>query len=324
MATIKWGIIGCGNVAERKSGPAFQQALGCSLVAVMRRDADLARDYAARHDVPKWYSSAQALIDDPEVDAVYIATPPNAHLPIALACAEAKKPSYVEKPMALNHGECALMVDAFRQANTPLFVAYYRRSLPRFLAIKKCLDDGRIGCVRMVNIHMRKPISNDEMRSENLPWRVLPEIAGGGRFVDLASHTFDFLDYALGPIQRVNGIAVNLAGLYPAEDNVVANFAFASGAIGTGSWTFTASDREDLVQIFGSEGSIQFSTFGEDPIEVCSNGLRETIRVTNPDPIQLPHVQSIVDELLGRGSCPSTGETASRTNWVMDQILAGK
>lgn len=322
--SIRWGIIGCGDVTERKSGLAFQQAKGSCLVAVMRRNAALAKDYAERHRVPKWYCSSQELIDDPSVDAVYIATPPNAHMPIALACAKARKPTYVEKPMALNFEECRRMVEAFAEANTPLFVAYYRRSLPRFLSIKSLVDEGRIGQVRLVNVHLRKPISEEERRPDALPWRVRPEIAGGGRFVDLASHTLDFLDFTLGPIAYATGIAKNQAGLYPAEDSVVASFAFESGAVGSGSWSFVASDREDRVELIGTDGFIRFSTFGDDPIELCSKATKEALRVKNPDPIQLPHVQSVVDELLGLGACPSTGHSGSRTNWVMDRILKGE
>jgi len=323
MKTIRWGILGCGDVTERKSGPAFQQAEGSSLVAVMRRNGELAKDYAARHGVLKCYASAQALLDDSEVDAVYIATPPYAHLPLALACAKARKPTCVEKPMALNHEECRQMVEAFKQSDTPLFVSYYRRSLPRFLAIKAAIDEGQIGLVRMVNIHIRKPILEEERHSERLPWRVRPELSGGGRFVDLASHTLDFLDFALGPITQATGISKNLAGLYPAEDSVVASFAFESGVVGAGSWTFVAADRADRVEIIGSQGSIAFSTFGDDPVELLAGGVAHSLRIANPDPIQLPHVQNLVDELLGRGRCPSTGETGARTNWVMDRILGG-
>jgi 1,5-anhydro-D-fructose reductase (1,5-anhydro-D-mannitol-forming) len=200
MKTVRWGIIGCGNVTEVKSGPAFQQAEGSELVAVMRRDAALAEDYARRHGVPRWYADAEALIADPEVDAVYIATPPHMHRPYTLAAARAGKPVYVEKPMALNAAECREMIDACEAARVPLFVAYYRRSLPRFLKVKELVDGGAIGAVRTVQITLTQPLALPD--GGELPWRVRPEIAGGGHFVDLASHTLDFLDYVLGPIQR--------------------------------------------------------------------------------------------------------------------------
>ena len=148
MRTIRWGIIGCGNVTEVKSGPGFQKARNSALVAVMRRNAALAQDYAGRHGVPRWYDDGAALIADPEVDAVYVATPPSSHKGYVLACAAAGKPVYVEKPMALDHGECEEMIAACRAANVPLFVAYYRRALPRFLKVKELIDGGAIGLFR--------------------------------------------------------------------------------------------------------------------------------------------------------------------------------
>ena len=99
---INWGIIGCGDVTEVKSGPAFNKVPGSRLIAVMRRDAEKAADYASRHQVDRWYANANALIQDPDVNAIYIATPPDVHEQYALAAIKAGKPVYVEKPMALN------------------------------------------------------------------------------------------------------------------------------------------------------------------------------------------------------------------------------
>ena len=146
--TIRWGIIGVGDVTEVKSGPGFQKAEHSALVAVMRRDAAKARDYAERHHVPRWYDDAKALIHDAEVDAVYIATPPNVHLDYTQMAAAAGKPVFVEKPMARTYAECQQMIDACRRAGVPLWVAYYRRRLPRFLKIKALVESGAIGEVR--------------------------------------------------------------------------------------------------------------------------------------------------------------------------------
>ena len=103
---IAWGIIGVGDVCEIKSGPAFNSIEGSKLVAVMRRNAALAQDYAQRHSVPKWYDDADALINDPEINAIYIATPPDTHQFYTLKAAKAHKIVYVEKPMARNYKEC--------------------------------------------------------------------------------------------------------------------------------------------------------------------------------------------------------------------------
>ena len=321
MRTIRWGMIGCGDVTEVKSGPGFQKATNSRLVAVMRRHGELARDYAERHEVPRWYDNAAPLINDREVDAVYIATPPSSHKQYALMCADAGKPVYVEKPMAVNFEECQDMIRAFEVAHIPLFVAYYRRALQRFLKIKDLVDSGAIGEVRFVNVTLYQPLGPEEISGASLPWRVIPELAGGGRFVDLASHTLDFLDYALGPIVEVAGLASNQAGRYPAEDIVTGTFRFASGVQGIGTWCFTAFDKFDSTEIVGSAGKISFSTFDATPVKTSTlEGIDECV-VEYPQHIEQPLIQTVVDELNGVGHCPSTGKTAARTSWVMDKML---
>lgn len=322
MRTIRWGIIGCGDVTEVKSGPGFQKTAHSELVAVMRRQGDLAADYARRHSVPKWYDDAQALIDDPDVDAVYVATPPNAHKEYTIAAARVGKPVYVEKPMALNHDECQAMIEACRVAGVPLFVAYYRRALPRFLRIKELIEDGSIGEIRTVSILLQQR-SPQAVEAGNLPWRVVPEIAGGGYFVDLASHTLDFLDYVLGPIHSVQGFAANQGGFYPAEDVVTATFRFESGVQGVGTWCFTSFRELDRTEVVGTKGAIAFSSFGTDPVVLQTEAGCTEFAIDNPIHIQQPLIQTIVDELNGRGHCPSSGESAARTSWVMDRMLAG-
>ena len=254
MRTIRWGIIGCGDVTEVKSGPGFQMATNSSLVAVMRRNGELAKDYAQRHGVPKWYDNAEALINDTEVDAVYIATPPSSHKEYTLMAAQAGKPVYVEKPMAMNFEECQAMVQACREANVPLFVAYYRRALSRFLKIKELVETEAIGEVRFISTTFYQPLNLDPQSP--LPWRVMPEIAGGGHFVDLASHMLDFFDYVFGPVRSVQGFASNQAKQYTAEDIVGGAYVFESGVHGVGTWCFTG--LKNSISRKSSEAKVRF------------------------------------------------------------------
>jgi len=318
-------MIGCGDVTEIKSGPAFNKVGNSRLVAVMRRDAQKGRDYAERHGVPKHYSDADQLINDPDVNAIYVATPPDSHAEYTIRGARAGKPVYVEKPMALSFVQCQQMIEACELAEVPLFVAYYRRCLPNYLRVKEAIEAGAIGTVRFVTIQLYQPISASEQDKRSLPWRVFPEIAGGGHFVDLASHQLDYLDHLFGPIVAVQGIAENQAGLYPAEDIVTASFRFESGIVGCGLWCFTvhAKTQRDTVEIVGSKGRISFSTFGHDvPVRIESEEApTETFNLCPPSSIQQPLVETVVNELCARGICPSTGRTAARTNWVMDQVL---
>ncbi len=322
MRTIRWGIIGCGDVTEVKSGPGFQKANHSQLVAVMRRNGDLARDYARRHGVPKWYDDADALIADPDVDAVYVATPPAAHKDYTLSSARAGKPVYVEKPMALDADECRAMLEGCREAGVPLFVAYYRRALPRFVKVKALIDDGVIGDVRFVSVTLHQPLGEEPTTSGALPWRLDPLVAGGGLFVDLASHMLDFLDYALGPIREVEAFASNQANAYSVEDIVSGAFRFESGVHGMGTWCFTAFDKRDRTEIVGTAGRITYATFDSSPIVLTTTAGTTELPIDSPPHIQQPLIQLVVNALNGVGESPSTGESALRTSRVMDQMLA--
>jgi predicted dehydrogenase len=323
MKTIRWGMIGCGDVTEIKSGPGFQKARNSALTAVMRRNGDLARDYASRHKVPAWYDSADALVADPQVDAVYVATPPANHKEYTLLAAKAGKPVYVEKPMALNAGECVEMIDACKAARVPLFVAYYRRALPRFLRIKEVIESGILGEIRFVSVNLYEPVPQD-LNSERLPWRLIPEIAGGGLFADLACHTLDFLDFALGPIRTVTGAVLNQAGRYTAEDLVSGTLVFECGIVCSGLWCFSAYTKVDRNEIVGAKGKLTFSTFGTEPAQVVTAGRAFEIPAETPPHVQQPLIQTIVDELNGIGQCPSRSESALRTTRVMDALLGAK
>lgn len=318
---IRWGIIGCGAVTEQKSGPAFQRVPRSSLVAVMRRNGDLARDYAGRHGVPRWYDDADALIADGEVDAVYVATPPSSHAELALRCARAKKPCYVEKPMAVSPAEVDQMCRAFDDVGVPLFVAYYRRALPRFLAVRDALAD--IGDVRTVHVALGRAVRPEERSRATLSWRVRPEISGGGHFVDLACHTLDLLDFLLGPIASVTGFATNQAGLYDAEDVVAASFRFRSGVLGSGIFSF-ASRPFDEVTITGTQGRLSFATFADVPVTVDTDAGTRSIAIAHPTHIQEPLIATIVHALHGDGVCPSTGASAARTTRVTSQLLGAQ
>lgn len=323
LDTVRWGIIGCGNVTEVKSGPAFQKAPHSRLVAVMRRDGDKARDYAQRHGVPRWYDDAQKLVADPDVDAVYVATPPSTHKTYALLAIAAGKPVYVEKPFALNAVECEDIIAAARAARVPVFVAYYRRALPRFHKVRDLLfDDHAIGAPRIVNVVLHEPHHPRYHDAANLPWHVRPEISGGGIFVDIGCHTLDLLDWLFGPLRGVHGRTSNQLGAYPPEDTVAMSFAFDSGMLGTGLWNFGALQHEDRIEIIGDGGRMRFATFGDGPIVVESAAGAREYRIENPAHIQQPLIETVVRELRGEiGACPSTAISATRTSAAMDAVL---
>lgn len=324
---VRWGVIGVGKVCEVKSAPAMALIKNSKLVAVMRRDGEKAKVYAEKHQVSKWYDQADDLINDPEVNAIYIATPPHIHADLTKKAAEAGKPVYVEKPMARTYQECQDMIQNCNIGNVPLFVAYYRRTLPNFLKVKELVESGAIGEVRLVNIQMNQSRDPSTIDNPAINWRIDPAIAGGGYFYDLASHQLDFLDFLFGPIKKAIGFSGNQAGFYPAEDIVAASFQFENGVLGTGSWCFTTGiiSNKDMTTVVGSKGQISYPSFGESYVllETDERG-KEKFDFEMPKHIQYFLIESIIKELLGEGKCPSTGVSAARTNRVLETIVKNK
>lgn len=324
MKIVKWGFIGCGDVTETKSGPAFSEVEGSEVVAVMSRNEHRARTYAINHGIPRWYTDAQQLIDDPDVNAVYVATPPSSHATFAMMAMKAGKPVYVEKPLAASYDDCARINSVSERTGQPCFVAFYRRYLPYFQRVKQIVDDGIIGHVLNVQVRFAVPPRQlDYNKPGELPWRLRPEIAGGGYFYDLAPHQLDLLQHLFGVILDAEGISTNRAGLYQAEDTVSACFRFENGLSGSGMWCFVAheSAREDCIEIIGDRGKLIFSVFDYAPIQLHTSGGTEQIVVENPPYVQFPIIKNVIEHLQGLSVCTCTSMSATPVNWAMDRIL---
>lgn len=317
---ILWGVIGCGSVAEKKSVPAYQHTTGFEVSMVMRRNATKAEDYAKRHGIPNWTTKAQEVIDNPEVDAIYIATPPDSHKEYALLAAEAGKPCCIEKPMAPNYRDSLTIYNAFQEKDLPLFVAYYRRSLPRFNQVKTWLEEHKIGEVRHIQWQKSKPPSDLDL-SGKYNWRTDQKVAPGGYFDDLASHGLDLFTHLLGNIIQVQGFATNQLGLYSAYDSVAGTWLHENGVTGTGFWNFGTHHREDKVEILGSKGRIGFPVLDEGPLVLENGQGTQVMEIPNPEHIQQFHVENIKSHLKGKSIHPSLGESGLHTSWVMDKIL---
>ena len=330
--TIRWGIIGCGDVTEVKSGPGLQKARGSQLVAVMRRNGALAADYARRHGVPRSYDDARALANDPDVDAVYVATPPGAHLEGVLLAAAAGKPVYVEKPMARSTRECDAMLAACARARQKLFAAYYRRALPRFVKARELLDGGAIGTLSGLHHRFASPghagvgaLPVAHGGPVQPPWRTTAAASGGGLLLDLGAHAIDLLDFFGGPLRDVAGHAARIvrgADAPEVEDAVAFSFRTERGVPGTAAYNFASHVKEDLLELSGTSERVTLSVFGHEPVRLETARGVEEFPFAPPAHIAQPLIQTVVDDLLGRGTCPSTGDSARRTNAVMDAALA--
>ncbi len=312
-------MIGCGSVAEVKSGPGFQKASGSSLAAVASRDASRARDYAQRHGVPRVHATATDLVNDPGVDAVYIATPPSSHCELALVAAAARKPCLVEKPMALDVAECTRMADAFDAAGVPLWVAYYRRALPRYLLVRDLLRDNAVGSITSAHVEVLEPLASPE-RAQS--WRFDPAIAGGGLFFDMGSHTVDMIDFLLGPIEDITALALNTGALYPVEDVVVASFRAGGNVAGTAVWNYNAHRSTDHIRLVGTRGTIAFPMFIDGDVVLRTGEGERVFEVRNPPHVHQPLIQSIVDELHGSGRCDATAASGLRASAVLERCVA--
>ena len=324
MKEIKWGFIGCGEVTEKKSGPSFSTIEGSQVVAVMSRSEQKARSYAERNHIRKWYTDPQSVVDDPDVNAIYIATPPSSHATYAIMAMRAGKPVYVEKPLAASYEDCVRINRISEQTGVPCFVAYYRRYLPYFQKVKQIIESGEIGTVTNVQIRLSVPPRDlDYSASHNLPWRLQPDIAGAGYFYDLAPHQLDLLQEIFGIITRAHGYCSNRAHLYKAEDTISACFFFENGLPGSGSWCFVGhqSAKEDCIEVIGEKGMLSFSVYNYDPIQLVTSKGKTSIVVPNPPYVQLPIIKAVIEHLQGTGICTCTSVSATPVNWVMDRIL---
>jgi predicted dehydrogenase len=321
MKEIKWGIIGCGDVTEVKSGPAFNKVPNSSLVAVMRRDAAKAQDYAFRHNVSRWYDNAEKLINDPEVNAIYIATPPLQHEEYTLLSLAAGKPVYVEKPMTLNAESALRMKNAAIDFNVKLCVAHYRREQPMFLKVKQLLLDKVIGDIRFVQLQMLQSRAHNLIASTETSWRLDPSISGGGLFHDLAPHQLDLMIYYFGKVSRSSGISINQSKEYSADDLVVGQILFENGVVFNGTWCFTVSevDKRDICEITGSTGKISFPVFGN-KITLKKDGYEEEFIFESLRHVQQPMIERVTAYFFGNEDNPCSAEQAILSMELMDSF----
>jgi 1,5-anhydro-D-fructose reductase (1,5-anhydro-D-mannitol-forming) len=321
--TVNWGIIGCGDVCEVKSGPAFNKAPDSKLIAVMRRNLDKAKDFAQRHGVAKFYSDASDLINDDEVNAIYIATPPSSHEAYTEAALKAGKPVYVEKPVTINSASVERMMAFEKKHNGKVSVAHYRRGLPLFNTVKQLVNDGSIGKVKLIQLKTLQPVMSKIITQTEDNWRVDPQISGGGLFHDLSPHQLDILYWIFGKPEKLNIIAANQGKHYNAPDLVLLQLQFMHDVFFDGVWNFNVAENAtaDLCEIIGDKGSIRFSFFRVSTIELVNDKGVQIFEQAYPVNIQQPHINNVVKYFRGESNNPCTLEDALVTMKVMDKAV---
>lgn len=315
---ISWGIIGCGDVTEVKSGPAFNKVPDSKLVAVMRRNREKAADYAKRHHVATWYDNADSLIHDPQVNAIYIATPPSTHESYAIKALQAGKPVYLEKPMTIDAISAEKIADIARRTNTKISVAHYRRQQPVFLKIKSLIDKKVIGDIRLVELKFWQKDQSALLSKTKDNWRLDPAISGGGLFHDLAPHQLDLMVYFFGKPKQASGISINAAGLYDVDDTVSGQIVFENKILFHGSWCFTMEEKADWCEVVGTKGKIRFSIFEQQPLVVTINEKEELIHFDKLEHVQQPMIEKVTQYFLGKGSNPCSADEGVEVMKLID------
>lgn len=266
MQKLRWGLIGCGDIARKRVAPALRDLAECELVAVSRARHELAADFAAEFGARRWYGAWRELLADPEIDAVYLATPVNLHAEQTCAAAEAGKHVLCEKPMALNVAECDRMIAACAQHGVKLGIAYYRHFYPVIQRVKALLNSGAIGqpVLAQINAFERFNPSPGQPRY----WFVQKAQAGGGPMMDFGCHRIEVLLNLLGPIEAVRSSVGNVLFEREVEDTAVAVFDFASRARAVLSVTHAAWEAQDTLTIFGDAGSLHIPVLNQGVLQL--------------------------------------------------------
>ena len=314
---IRWGILGCGDVTEVKSGPALQKAARSTVVACMRRDGEKAKDYAARHKIPRHYNNAADLIRDKEVDAVYIATPPSSHADLSIMALESGKPVLVEKPVALTTAEADEMAAAARDAKRSLIVAYYRRALPRFEKLRTLIEDGAIGEPRCVAV---RHLKTAEDRPDQA-WKIESSVGGGGFFMDMQTQVLDWLDTVFGPAQSIAGTVRHQSQAYDAEDFVAYTIGYET-VVASGLCAYAVGVSEESVTIFGSKGSATMAFCRPSPLIVHQGSVKTVYDLPDPAHVHLPFVERVVSHLLDGTPNPCPPDAARRSLEIVEKLYA--
>jgi predicted dehydrogenase len=315
---IRWGILGCGDVCEVKSGPAFNKVPHSRLAAVMRRDKEKVTDFARRHNVAKYYTDADALINDEEINAIYVATPPDSHEDLAIRSMRAGKPVYIEKPVALNSQSCERIAEVSDALGVKACVAHYRRGLPIFRKVRSLLREGAIGKPGLI-ISTTLQAPGPRISSPGY-WRIDPLISGGGLFFDLAPHQLDIFYWLFGEPKQVTGLSLNQRNLYAAPDLTTIEAVYEGKLVLRALWAFNVAPgaEQENCEIFGEEGKITFSFFRASAIELVTAKGTEKITHEYPENIQQPMIGDVVRYFRGEGANPCSLKDALVTMRMMD------
>ena len=318
---IRWGLIGCGDIAARRVAAALRDAPHSTLVAVSRRRAELAEDFARRHGARRVHPDWRDLVRDPEVDAVYVATPVRLHAEQATAAAEAGKHVLCEKPMALDVGQCERMLAAARGHGVRLGVAYYRHHYPIVARLRALVASGEIGRPVLCQVDVFEPF--DAAPGDPRAWLLDKAEAGGGPMMDFGCHRLEVLLDLFGPVEEAQGFPVNVRfhdrGV---EDTCVARLRFAGGPEAVLTVTHATAERRDTFALYGTEGSAHVGVLNDGVVRIVTDaGAREERHPPHAN-LHQPLVEDFVAAVREGREPAVNGVVGREVSRVLDAVYA--
>jgi predicted dehydrogenase len=318
---LRWGLVGCGDIAARRVAAALRDAPGSALVAVARARAELAEDFARTHGARRWHAEWRDLLRDPEVDAVYLATPVRLHAEQAVAAAEAGKHVLCEKPMALDVASCERMVAAARAHGVRLGVAYYRHHYPLVARLRDLVASGALGRPVLATVEVFERF--DRAPGEARAWLLRRAESGGGPMMDFGCHRVEVLLDVLGGVASARGFTSNvLCRDRDVEDTCVAHLVFASGATAVLSVSHAALEARDALSIYGTAGSAHVPALNQPHLRIVDgDGTRQE---EHPAPANLhqPLVEDFVAAVRAGREPAVTGATGLEVSRVLQAVYA--
>ena len=248
---VRWGVLGAGNVAQRRVMPALNAHPRCALQALMVRDLDRAEGLAAEFGASRAWDSAEGLLSDPEVDAVYVSSPVYRHCEHVLAAAAQGKHVLCEKPMAMSVTECRQMIAACERAGVHLEICFVLRGWPIYQQIRRIIQEGRLGQIVELRAHLAKWMTRQEGE-----WRLDPEKGGGGALMDVGSHYLDLFRYLAGDLTRIAYMGSSAIFSWEVEESAFVLVEFASGAHGTLVISCAVPHSGNVLEVYGTEGTL--------------------------------------------------------------------
>ena len=320
MNSFRWGLIGAGDIVRKRVGEALRDGRGCELVAVSRARADLLEAFARETGARRWHADWRDLVRDPEIDAVYVATPVHLHAEQVIAAAEAGKHVLCEKPMAMDAAECDHMIAAGRAAGVRLGIAYYRHFYPAVIRAKELIATGAIGEPVFAQMLASEPF--DPQPGGPRGWLVQRAQSGGGPMADFGCHRLEVLLHLLGPVAQVRGVAATVALNREVEDTAATLLRFDRGACAMVAVTNAASDRQDTLDVFGTHGSIRMASLNGGDLTVR---IGDSERLESHPPalnLHMPLVEEFVDAVRSDRDPAVDGTTGRAVAAIQDEIYA--